>query len=120
MEEGKSRNREIYEAYLSGVKLSELSREYGVSHSRIQQLVKKEKKKDDREKESLYLIMKELCDDEVLLVRTITVFERNGIYTEEELMQLDKKAVSKLRNCGIKMTEFIMEVQEEIKKKSVS
>lgn len=113
----KNRNKEIYEAYLKGVKKCELAVKYEVSNSRIRQIIEKEKRKEEKGKEDVYIIMKSLCKDESLLARTITVLERNGIFTEEDFLTLDRKSLLKLRNCGTQMTDFIMEVQDVIKKK---
>ena len=116
MEEFKERNKAIYEAHLQGKTVGELAEEYKVSQHRIRIICEHEQKKIDKKDDRLYNLLFELSDNEQLSTKACTVLHRAGVDNEVEIVKLDRKQIRKLRGCGAKMEELIMNVIEEIRK----
>lgn len=116
MEAARERNKQIYEEYLKGAKKKELAEKYGVSPTRIGMIIRWEEDWIAYSKNEVFQVLMELCDDEQLISKTITVLSRMGAVTKEELLKVERKKLKKTRLCGAVMEELIMKMKEKIEK----
>ena len=111
-----SRNQKIYTEFLNGATCDELSREYSVSSVRIREIVKNEKRKEEYQTDELYRLIQTLTDDRKNATRVYTLLSRLNVHLKEEVLEIDRERLKKLRNCGSKMEELIMKLKEVIEK----
>lgn len=116
----KERNKQIYEDKMNGLTYSALQEKYDISASRVNQICKKEEKKEFYKTNDVYSLLISLCEDEKFISKTFTVLKRIGATTEEEILKLDRKTLKKTRNCGLLMEDLIMKMKESIEKKYIS
>lgn len=112
MEAARERNRQMYEEYLEGATFTELAKRYEVSVTRARSLCKMEKVREEHLRHEVFRVLFILTDDEQMISKTITVLERLGATTIEEVLKLDRKVLMKTRNCGTVITELIMNAKE--------
>lgn len=101
------RNKEIYAAKLSGVKMQELSEKYGISVRRIRNICKVQEEKIEKESDLLYMAIRMMTTDVRLAGVVYGTLKRNGIHTIDETKALTDEQMKKFRNCGTKMMELI-------------
>lgn len=114
MKSEKERNRKIYQEYLEGATYTELAEKYSVSTTRVRKIFQMEKMREECNENEVFKVLFALCDDEQLISKTITVLQRIGATSKEELLKLDRKTIKKARNCGVVMVELIMKMKEEM------
>lgn len=109
-----TRNRKIYEEWLKGKTVKELAEKYSVSTSRISDICKREKQKDEYKVNDVYKLIISLCEDEKFCTKTFRVLLKMGVTSEEEIVKLDREILRKTRHCGVVMEELIMRMKELI------
>jgi len=115
----KERNEAVYQAVTSGRKIKDIAEEFGISSSLVGSIYKKQAKKEERRKNSLYQLIEKHCDDEKLCTGIFTVLTRINATTEEEFMKLNRKYLLRYaRNCGEVMVDIIEKVQDDIRNNS--
>jgi len=115
----KERNEAVYQAVMSGRKIKDIAEEFGISSSLVGSIYKKQAKKEERRKNSLYQLIEKHCDDEKLCTGIFTVLTRINATTEEEFMKLNRKYLLRYaRNCGEVMVDIIEKVQDDIRNNS--
>lgn len=111
------RNKAIYEERLKGTAFKELAEKYEVSYSRAEDIFYKEQAREKRFENTVFRELEYLCNDEKLFTRAITVLSRNNVTSEGKILALDEKAIRKMRGCGEKTKELILDMQEAIRHK---
>lgn len=117
MKQETERNTAIYEEHLNGAKFKDLAKKYNISDSRVKNIFYTEKARRKEEKPKIFDLLESLCTDEQLVRKTMTVLKRIGATSEASILALDKKTLKKTWNCGEKMQELILDMQESIRHK---
>lgn len=116
MEAARERNRQIYKERLKGATFTELAEKYSISTTRIRTIFQLEEEKEKYKENEVYNALTTLCDDDQLIAKTLTILKRKDAMTPTELIKLDRKMLKKTRNCGEKMQDLIIEMQEFLEK----
>lgn len=107
-------NKEIYEAKIRGLSFSCLAREYGVSESCVRNIFKNEERKERLKHTRYYCVLKILTYNEEMITRTINVLERNGLDSDEAILNVTRKELQQCRNCGEVMINLILGIADII------
>jgi len=109
------RNREIYEARVSGASFRELALKYGVTDSCVRTIFEREERKERLKDTRYYQILTSLTDNEEMITRTIHVLERNELDSNEAILNVTRKELQRCRNCGDVMIDLIMKIADVIR-----
>lgn len=118
MEDNRERNRRIYLERLSGKNSKELAEKYDITEKRISSICKRVEEKETMQSTDLYKMIQSLYKEEAFATRTYNVLRRMGAETEEAILKLDRKTLLRTRNCGERMTELVLQMQELIRNKA--
>lgn len=111
------RNREIFEERLNGAPFTKLAEKYGISANCVRTIFNREQKKEELKNHKYYQLLRELTDNEEMISRTIHVLERNGLDSNEAILNVTRKELLKCRNCGEVMTDLILKIAEMLREK---
>lgn len=106
------RNREIYEERLAGAPYTKLAEKYGITTNCVRTIFNREQKKEELKNHKYYQLLVSLTDNEEMISRTIHVLERNGLDSNEAIINVTRKELLKCRNCGEVMTDLILKIAE--------
>lgn len=106
------RNREIYEERLAGAPYTKLAEKYGITTNCVRTIFNREQKKEELKNHKYYQLLVSLTENEEMISRTIHVLERNGLDSNEAIINVTRKELLKCRNCGEVMTDLILKIAE--------
>ena len=120
MEAKNERNRDIYEAHMAGKTFAELAKQYEVSANCVRIIFEREKTKEELKQHQYYHILASLTDSEEMITRSIHMLQRNDLDSNEAIMNVTRKQLSKCRLCGEVMADLILKVADVLREQEES
>lgn len=111
------RNKTIYEEREAGTTYSELARRYEITPNCVRIIYEREKKKEELKEHQYYKILSSLTDNEEMITRTIHMLQRNGLDSNEAILNVTRKQLMKCRLCGEVMTDLVLKVADILREK---
>ena len=113
------RNRKIYEKRKLGMSCAEIGREYGITGSRVSQIVKNLENERARDREPVMAALvnaaKDVGVNHGTAVRARNLLVRHGCTNEGKLAELDVMAVTTWRNGGAVIKNLIAAAQSMVR-----
>ena len=114
------RNRDIYEAREAGKTFAELARQYEITSNCARIIYEREKKKEELKQHKYYNVLASLTDNEEMITRTIHMLQRNGLDSNEAILNATRKQLMKCRLCGEVMTDLVLKVADVLREQGES
>lgn len=105
-----NRNKEIYQDKKSGMTIKAITEKYSISLARVYQIVTEEQTEETLQGNELFIRIKEFAP--VGYMRIWNILKRSGVTTLEELQRYDTKQIKRMRGCGAKALDVILQVKE--------
>lgn len=110
-ESNHNRNMEIFEKHKSGMSYRSIGREYGMSATRVMQIVRRIERMADMENSALMALLVDAAEmvgsDYKVAVRAYNILVRNGCDDVGNLAELDVSEVIGWRNVGFVIEDVI-------------
>lgn len=114
--ENTERNEQIVKLKENGMSVSDISKKYGLSRTRIDQIYKKEVRKSQRREIYKKLGMKDNGVVSARLLRTLGRYYGKDCeeITIEDILSIDKESFMEFRSVGVRMLEYLNEIQQGV------